>query len=84
MLKDWKSWLIIAALCIVLAIAVFHPNDLEPEPEPYKLPTILEVQRILIAEGFDIEADGILGPATQRAWEAHDTGLKQWWDESEE
>ncbi len=49
----------------------------------YRLPTILEVQRTLIAEGFDIKADGILGPETQQAWEAYDTGLKQWWDESE-
>ena len=55
----------------------------EYEPS-YRLPSIVQAQRILIDEGFDIKADGILGKETQRAWEAYDTGLKQWWGDTDE
>ncbi len=74
------SYIIIGVIVLLMLISLNHPK----EEEIVRLPTILEVQRTLIAEGFDIEADGMLGPATQRAWKAHDTGLRQWWDDAEQ
>ena len=74
--------IVIGVIVLCVLISINHPKA--PEPEPYRLPSIMEVQETLIAEGFNIEADGILGKETQRAWNAYDTGLKQWWDESGE
>lgn len=74
-----KIYIVSIAMVLVIIAGIGHKS----RTESHRLPSILEVQRTLIAEGFNIEADGVLGPATQRAWEAYDTGLKQWWDESE-
>ncbi len=39
-------------------------------PATQPLPTITQIQQELVRRGHDIKADGRLGPATQKAWDA--------------
>ncbi len=39
------------------------------QPNPTPLPSITQIQQELVNRGHDIEVDGRLGPATQKAWD---------------
>ncbi len=60
-------------------IAIINNRVADPEPEK-TIPTIMEVQRYLVEQGYTIAVDGELGPETERAWNAYDSGLLQYWE----
>lgn len=51
--------------------ATYHPVQSAPQPQPQQLVTVAQFQQALIAHGYLVGAtgaDGIYGPATQKAW----------------
>lgn len=71
-------WVI--TLVAIGAIWLLHSATVKEAPsEIDALPSIMDVQRKLCEMGYDIAVDGVLGPETQRAWEAAETGLYCYW-----
>lgn len=65
-LKTLILWLLIVFIFTGLGIAIgWAWRDMRAEP----IPTKIELQQALIARGHDLEADGIIGPLTDRAWD---------------
>lgn len=55
-----------AGYCLAAAIYFTAPDVVESQMQ---IPTIVEVQQMLVDKGYEIEVDGIIGKETLTAWD---------------